>query len=389
MICQRTKAENKKPAGLLHPLPIPPRKWHTVTMDFIVQLPRSATGYDAIFVVVDKLSKRAYFIPTHTTATAPQTAQLYFSNVTKNGHGVPEVIVSDRDSKFTSQFWQSLWSLLGTKLAMSTANHPQTDGQTENVNRTLEQMIRAFTNNNQDNWDKLLPYCEMAYNNSKHASTGYAPFYLDYGQNMVLPAMLKRADSEAISQHGNAAVEDIITELKETLIQVQANLQQAQEYQKKYADQHRRDEKYNIGDKVLLDTTDITFTEGSKKLLDKYIGPYKIISVISDVSYKLDLPIKFRLHPVFHVSKLRRYVDAPDDKFPTRKQQNRPAPVMKLDGKDAWYVEKIINKRVRNKKIQYLVKWEDYPEWESTWEPIENVKHAKEAIQQYEDDNDE
>ena len=390
LICQRTKSENRKPAGLLHPLPIPIRRWQCVTMDFIVQLPETKNGYDAIMVVVDKLSKRAYFIPTTTTATAPDTALLYFKHVSKNGHGIPEIIVSDRDSKFTSLFWKSLWSLLDTKLAMSTAFHPETDGQTERMNRTLEQMLRAYSNKQQDNWDELLPYCEMAYNNSKNVSTGYSPFFLNYGQDMSLPANLlinndyseSAAIEPIVSTDGNAAVETILTDLRDTLIAVQSNLTKAQAYQKKYADQHRRHDTFKLNERVLLDTSDITFTTGTKKLLDKYIGPYKIIEVISDVAYKLDLPIKFRLHPVFHISKLKRVIET--DKFPDRKQLNRPTPVMKLDGKDAWYVERIIGKRIRAKKVQYLVKWEDYPEWESTWEPIQNVKHAQDAIDEYE-----
>ena len=400
LVCQRTKASNRKPMGLLHPLPIPTRRWQCVTMDFIVQLPKTVDGHDAIFVVVDKLSKRAYFIATTTTATAPDTALLFFTNVIKNGHGIPEIIVSDRDSKFTSLFWKSLWSLLGTTLAMSTAFHPETDGQTENMNRTLEQMLRVFTNKEQNNWDTLLPYCEMAYNNSKHISTGYSPFYLNYGQDMSLPANLlgttatTSTDSNGVisiidnsidtllATDGNAAVEDLLLTLRDTLVTVNNNLLKAQAYQKKYADQHRRHDTFKLDDRVLLDTSDLTFTTGSKKLLDKFIGPYSIIEVVSDVVNKLDLPIRFRIHPIFHISKLKRYIDT--NKFPSRIQSDRPAPVMKLDGKDAWYVESILNKRIRAKKIQYLVKWENYPEWESTWEPINNVQHATHAIQEYE-----
>jgi len=382
LICQRTKAENRRPAGLLQPLPIPTHRWHTVTMDFITQLPRTTTGYDAIFVVVDKVSKRAYFISTHTTASAPDTALLYFKHVTSQGHGIPHVIVSDRDSKFTSLFWTSLWTLLETKLAMSTAFHPETDGQTERMNRTLEQMLRAFTNVKQNNWDTLLPYCEMAYNNSVNVSTGYTPFYLNYGQEMSLPVNMISQSTDSLVSQGNAAVENILNELHTTLITVQTNLTKAQEYQKKYADKSRREESYVVGDKVLLDTSDITFTTGSKKLLDKFIGPYPVIAVVSSVSYKLDLPIKFRLHPVFHVSKLRRYVSS--DLFPTRIQNDRPGPVMKINGEDAWYVECIRDKRIRKGKIEYLVKWENHDEWESTWEPISNVKHAQDAVNEYE-----
>jgi hypothetical protein len=349
-------------------------------MDFIVQLPVTKSGHDAIFVVVDKLSKRAYFIPTHTNATAPQTAQLYFKNVVKNGHGIPEVIVSDRDSKFTSLFWQSLWKLLDTKLAMSTAYHPETDGQTERMNRTLEQMLRAYTSVKQDDWDELLPYAEIAYNSAKQSSTGYSPFYLNYGQESILPSSLVKGNYTPDS--GNATVENVLSQLGETMKLVQNNLIKAQEDQKKYADKNRRQEEFNVGDRVLLDASDINFAIGTKKLMDKYIGPYTIIEKISPLVYKLELPTKLnRIHPVFHINKLRRALET--DRF-DREQKDRPLPVIKIDGQDAWYVERIVDKRKKGKLIEYLVKWEGYDEWENTWEPIGNLKQASDAIQAYE-----
>ena len=149
-------------------------------MNFIVQLSKTKQEYDFIFVVVDWLSKWAHFISTHTNATAPQIAQLFFKHIFVH-HGLPQVIVSDQNPKFTSQFWKTLFKNLGTKLAMSSAHHPQTDGQTERMNRTLEEMIRTFVNHKQDNWDECLPAAEFAYNNSKQASTGFTPFYLDCG----------------------------------------------------------------------------------------------------------------------------------------------------------------------------------------------------------------
>jgi hypothetical protein len=128
--CQRIKASQQSPAGLLQPLPIPTRSWEQVSMDFITQLPRTKAGHDAIVVFVDTFSKMVHFVPTKTTASAPDTAKLFFDHIFKL-HGLPKSIVSDRDAKFTSRFWQSLFNTLGTKLAMSTAFHPQTDGQTE------------------------------------------------------------------------------------------------------------------------------------------------------------------------------------------------------------------------------------------------------------------
>ena len=242
-------------------------------------------------------------------------------------------------------------------------------------------MLRAFTSVNQDDWDELLVYAEMAYNNSINGSTGYSPFYLEYGQEMVLPINMVKHQYESAS--GNAAVEEFVKQVGETMKIVQHNLQKAQEHQKKYADQNRRELTFKVGDLVLLNTEDITFTEGTKKLLDKYIGPYKVLEVVSPLSYRLDLPKKLRrLHPVFHVSKLKEYHSTSD--FKDRIQQDRPMPVVKIDGEDEWYVEKIIDKRTKKNRIEYLVKWEGYPEWESTWEPLSNLNHAKEAVAEYE-----
>jgi hypothetical protein len=299
----------------------------------------------------------------------------------KNGHGLPEVIVSDRDSKFTSLFWQSLWSLLGTKLAMSTAHHHETDGQTEVMNKTLEQMLRAFVDAKQDNWCELLPYAEIAYNSAKQASTGYSPFYLNYGQDATLPHNL--IDGNYLPDERNATVETMLEQLGETLKLVQSNLLKAQEYQKKQADKHRRDEEFSVGDRVLLEASDIHFAAGTKKLLDKYIGPFEIKEKVSRVSYKLELPDKFRIHPVFHVGKLKKAIET--DRFTERKQNDRPLPVVKIDGSDAWYVEKVVDKRKKGNKVEYLVKWEGYPEWENSWEPAAALKKtAGDAVEAYE-----
>lgn len=184
--CQSNKARNAKLEGLAQPLPHPPRRWDQVSMDLITQLPRTKSGNDAIVVVVDKYSKMLHCFPTTTTVTAPQLAKLFFDEIVRH-HGVPSSIISDRDPRFTSSFWQQLWKQLGTKLAMSTAYHPQTDGQTERANRTIEEMLRAYVNSKQNDWDQHLTAVEIAYNNSKQMSTGFSPFYLNYGQHPSTP----------------------------------------------------------------------------------------------------------------------------------------------------------------------------------------------------------
>ncbi|KAJ9516246.1 hypothetical protein QJQ45_001132 [Haematococcus lacustris] len=179
--CQRNKATNQLPPGLLQPLPIPSRNWQQVSMDFIGPLPATPHGHTMIFTVVDKLSKMIHLIPTTTTATTHDTARLFFDHIFKH-HGLPEAIISDRDPKFTSDFWTSLFHLTGTRLLLSSAYHPQTDGQTERANRTVEDMLRPYVNDHKTDWDQHLAAVEFAYNNSEHVGTGFTPFYLNYGQ---------------------------------------------------------------------------------------------------------------------------------------------------------------------------------------------------------------
>ncbi len=308
--CQRNKPSNQTPIGLLQPLEVPMHKWEQVTMDFIVQLPPTTNGHDAIIVFVDRLTKRAHFYPTHTSISAPEVAKAFFETIFKN-HGLPRAIISDRDVRFTSQFWKALFQHLGTKLAMSTAFHLQTDGQTERMNRTLEDMLRIYTSYKQDNWDDYLPAAEFAYNNSKQASTGFSPFELDCGFTPLTPI------SMAMETPSNVKAANDFIEHWDTMIKTaKDNLQDAQERQTKYANQHRRHSEFELGDKVLLSTRNITTVvdkrRPTQKLTLKYIGPFKVIQVVSTMSYKLELPETMKIHPVFHVSLLKPYKTSDD-----------------------------------------------------------------------------
>ena len=180
-ICQRVKAEYQRPAGLLQPLQIPEWKWDSVGMDFITGFPKSSRGNDSIWVVVDRLTKVAHFIPVKTTYQGPKLAELYISRIVSL-HGTPKSIVSDRGSQFTSRFWQKVQEGLGTRLNFSTAYHPQTDGQTERVNQILEDMLRACVLEYGSKWEDCLPYAEFSYNNSYQASLQMAPFEALYGR---------------------------------------------------------------------------------------------------------------------------------------------------------------------------------------------------------------
>ena len=382
MKCQENKSRNQLPMGLLQPLPVPDRRFQQVTMDFIVQLPMTRNGHDAIIVVVDKLSKKAHYIPTTSNVTAPQVAKLIFEHVVRH-HGVPESIVSDRDSKFTSLFWQSLWGLLGTKLAMSTAYHPESDGQTERQNRTLEEMVRAYTNYNQDDWDELLIALEIAYNDSAHTSTGETPFYLDSGQHPRFSPLLS-IKSDNRSKH--ESVNELIGNMHAALVNAKTSLVQAQERQRQYANENRREVVFKVGDEVMLSTAHLRNMDRAPKLYPKFIGPYKIKRVVSDVAYELDLPGSMRIHPTFHVSKLKEF-RRDDNSIFQREQVIRPAPDI-VNEEEQFEVEKIIDKRESGsrsrKKTTYLVMWKGYPRWEATWEDATELNNAQHKIQEYE-----
>jgi hypothetical protein len=185
-VCQRVKAEHQRPAGLLHTLKIPDWKWEEIGMDFAVGLPRTSTGYDSIWVIVDRLTKVAHFIPVKTTYSGARIAELYMARIICL-HGVPKKIVSDQGSHFTSRFWPKLHECLDTRLDFSSAYHSQTDGQTERTNQVLEDMLRAYALKHGGSWDKSLPYVEFSYNNSYQSSLKMSAFEALYDRKCRTP----------------------------------------------------------------------------------------------------------------------------------------------------------------------------------------------------------
>jgi hypothetical protein len=379
--CQRNKATNKAPLGLLRPLPIPASKWEHVSMDLVTQLPKTRRGHTAIVTFVDRLTKMVHFAPVGTDIDAPTLAHVFFSVVFKL-HGLPKHIVSDRDPRFMSKFWEALFKLMGTKLAMSTAFHPQTDGQTERAHRTLEDMLRAYVNDKHDDWDLHLAAAEFAYNNSRQASTGFTPFYLNYGIHPLTPSQVQFST-------GNKAAEDFTRALHMDLNQAKEKLAQAQQRQARFADSRRRDGEFRIGEKVMLSTAHLQQLGAGKtrKFQAKFIGPFEIIQVISPVAYKLALPRSLRMHPVFHASLLRPHKDG-RDRFPLRERYSRPPPVWSEGQDKLWEVDRIIGKRApphaESGAAEYLVLWRGYPESEADWLPHSELTHLQDLIDQFE-----
>jgi hypothetical protein len=416
--CSTSKTSQQMPAGKLVPLPIPHRPWETIGMDFVGPLPRTKSFHDTILVVVDKLTKMIHLVPTNQAVTAQQTAKLVLREVVRL-HGVPSSIISDRDPRFTSGFWKALWQQLNTQLRMSTAYHPQTDGQTERANRVVEDMLRAFVNLHRDDWDEYLTTVEMAYNSSPHTSTGYTPFELNGGSAMLPIDIALRSRQGTDVQ----AVEDLVSEVRQHLEDARLLLLKRQETQKKYADQHRREERYAVGDEVMLSTAQLP-ARYRGKLSDPYTGPFRVVAVKGDVNVELELPPAMkRIHPVFHVDRLKRYVRSAVE-WPGREQQDRPPPVL-MDGEEEWEVERIVGKREatvavdvqqaegeddskgaagavrrsarlratasrraprqeRRKVVQYLVKWKGFDDADNSWVKETDLEHAREAVDDYE-----
>ncbi|KAI3776829.1 hypothetical protein L1987_46619 [Smallanthus sonchifolius] len=303
LTCSKVKIEHQRPSGLLEQPEIPMWKWECISMDFITKLPRTPRGFDSIWVIVDRLTKSAHFLTIRDDWGAEKLAQVYLDEIVRL-HGVPLNIISDRDSRFTSRLWGSLQSFMGTQLNLSTAYHPQTDGQTERTIQTLEDMLRACVLDFGGNWDKYLPLAEFSYNNSYHASIKMAPFKALYGRHCRSPLGWDEVGEAQIT--GPALVQDTT----DRIIQVRDNLRLARERQKKNADIRRRPLEFQVGDMVLLKVSPwkgvVRF--GKKgKFTPRYVGPFKIIKRIGKVAYELELPDKLsNVHPTFHVSNLKK-----------------------------------------------------------------------------------
>ena len=253
-LCNRCKPSRHKQYGLLKSLPVPDVPWKSISMDFIVSLPES-NNYTAILVIVDRLTKMSHFIPTTNNVDAPQTAQLFFDHIYRY-HGLPSDIISDRGSIFTSTFWNELMKLLNVKLNLSTPYHPQTDGQTERVNQSLEIYLRLYCDYFQDNWSKLLTLAEFSYNNISHSATKYSPFFANYGQHpKALP--ITENSYNTVSPYAGKYIKNI-SKIHNTLV---TNITHANElYAKHYNTKRQTTPEFTVGSKVWVDTSNIRTT---------------------------------------------------------------------------------------------------------------------------------
>lgn len=377
--CQRAKALTRSNAGLLQPLPVPEQRWETVTADFITDLPVTGDGNDAVLVVVDKLSKMCHLLPTKKSLTAEGCARLFFYGVFKY-HGFPGNIVSDRDKLFTSKFWETFHGLVGTQLSRSSAFHPQTDGQTERLNRTLEDMLRHYVSPLHEDWDRWLPCAEFAINNSVLQATGTTPFFLNYGQHPRTPLHLNI--TRQLQKFGTLSrvprAVDFAQAMQDHVQQARKHLLAARDRMSCYVNAGRSAVSFSVGQAVLLNTKNLSFKgPGTRKFHPRWIGPFTVTRCIGSSAYELDLLPSMRIHPVFHGSLLKPY------RQDGRRQP--PPPPIQLDGEDEYEVDRILDHRYvgKRKRLQFLVRWTGYGPEHDTWEPDGNLENSPDVVQAY------
>ena len=380
--CQRSKPPAGATAGKLQPLPVPQRIWEEISMDFIGPLPLTPRGFDMVLVVVDRLSKMAIFIPCKSDITSEQTGRLLMQYVFSK-HGIPATVLSDRGTQFTAAWLQSLYRLLGTKQLLTTAYHPQTNGQSERVNRTLTEVLRHLVDKTSyDDWDLQLPLVEFAHNNAKNRSTGASPFMICYGKHprtpMELPESVQPRD---LALAGHSSVLEYLRERERTVASVQEAMHAANQRAIAQEDSGKAPLTFEVGDQVSLKTKHLQLnTLPSKKLFPKWIGPMRVHKVINPSAYMLELPSTWRIHPVFHVSLLKPYFD--------NGEAVEPVPFTLIGGADnEFQVDGILDFKPKTPKttrgqvkarkvreLSFYVKWQGLDMGVDAWQPWENLK---------------
>jgi hypothetical protein len=313
----------------------------------------------------------AHYIPTTTTATAEETARLFFDHVFRL-HGLPREIVSDRDSLFTSQFWQALWVLVGTKLAMSTANHAKTDGQSEAANKTLGQLLRVFCRDRPADWDRSLPLLEFFANAAVSRSTGVSPFYANYGFEPALPADLLAGGVLAVGAPG---VNDLVGRISAIHRLVRDNIRDAQDAQAAATNKGRREVEFQVGDRVLVSgevARPDTGTSDAGKFAKGFHGPYPVVQVVNRNAVRLGPPFPPTRHPVINVEFIKHYVE----------DKSAPTPVGP-DERGHVEIQALLKSRIRYGKIEYLVRWQGHKRGHDEWVPLDRLSEARDLVREY------
>ena len=343
---------------LLLPLPVPQGVWTDVALDFVEALPR-VRGKTVILTVVDRFSKYAHFIPLAHPYSAESVAQAFFADIVRL-HGVPQSLVSDRDPVFTSTFWRELMRLVGTKLQMTTAFHPQSDGQSEAANRVIIMYLRCLTGDRPRQWLRWLPWAEYVFNTAYQSSLKDTPFRVVYGRDPPSIRSYEPGETRV------AAVAKTMEERDAFLADVRYRLEQAQALQKLHYDKAHRPVVYNVGDWVLLRLRQRAVSSLPQavtgKLKQRFFGPYRVTELINDVAVRLALPPRARIHDVFHVGLLKKFHGVPPDAAP-------PLPTL-LHGAVVPEPERAVRARLARGVQQVLIHRKGESAANATWEDV-------------------
>ena len=374
--CQRNKAYTRNTRGVPRPSDVPFRRFDVMALDIVSGFPATKTGFDAIVVFTDRLTKRVYIEPCTKTASARDLALIFFRTVFRS-QGMPRVLLSDNGPQFTSAFWSEFFSLLQTDIRLTSSYHPQSNGQTERFNRTLIEALRSFVNARHDNWDQFLVHFEFAYNSTVNASTGFSPFILQFAQAPRAPwdSVLEGGenDSNGPLSGGDLAFSLGFDTLK-NLKQARASLQEAAQRQRVRNALLTRPHEYAVGDEVLLSTENIALRLPSRKLSPKFVGPFRIVELRGKNAVKIKPTGRFRaLHDVINVEYLRPYnVRSENVGPPPHHLSVKPVAVEPLG---EWYqIAEILDHRGKAGPAQQcLVRWEGFDASHDSWVPRRDI----------------
>jgi transposase InsO family protein len=378
-ICRRSHAPRDKTPGMLHPLPVPQRPWQHITMDF-KSAPKDKNGFDNIYVVIDRLSKQAVSIPCHKEVTAEGMARLFIRHI-YSYFGPPDSIVSDRGPQFISRFWKEFCRILGVDVRLSTADHPQTDGQTEIMNEYNDHRLRPFVSYYQDDWSDLLPLMDYAQLTLPHSSLGMlSPFEVLYGYAPRTSFDWKdpqpgASNIEALSYR---AANDLAQRMSQAVECARQSIKKAQAVKERVVNAHRRPVDWKVGDKVWVSTKPWTTERPSKKLDQQMAGPYEVLEQVG-YSWRVKLPDSIKVHNVFPSDRLRK---ASEDPLPG--QAEEPPPPIHVTGDAEYEVEEILASKILRRRLYYRVHWSGHDP-DPTWYPASNFKYAPHKLQAFHD----
>ncbi len=383
--CQRMKSSTQAKAAPLHPNAIPEGPWTHISIDMVTGLPDSHR-HDAILMIVDRFSKAIIPVTCNVELSAEGWAQILRDHVYAK-HGMPQVVISDRSPQFVSQFMKELYQMLDITPNASTAFHPQTDGQTERVNQEVEKYLRIFVNHRQTDWSDWLPLAEFAHNNRIHSATKKSPFMVLYGRNpRIIP------DSPRTTPFTNPAAADFAKTMTTIHKETEKALTEAAGRMKAQYDKWKRPARnLQVGERVWLDSTNLSLPRPKKKLDDKRVGPFEIIEKTGASAYKLKLPPHWKIHPRFNEKLLTPYIPPA---FPNQELPPPPPPDL-INDEEEFEIEEVLDSRPRTlrgrkgkksrKAMDYFVKWKGWTREHNSWVCDEEMGNAQEAIEEYEE----